>query len=216
MMPITAIPPATDIPMIEPVLRPEELSLGEGVEVGEEAADEDWPPVTVVVTTTPLLVVSWIGPTGVGEKTGDWLVIGLAVGVVLVVVLVCCWVVVEGGVDVVVSVWEVDWSTVDAVVVVGGTAGNVAVVVGGFWALSWRERKRRKREEKKVDFISVVNQKRTSNSHQLFVLTVAVHRRPGPLSFFNAMEIAFGKRKNSSQQMQECTIRNQIHMSFFT
>jgi len=39
-MPITAIPPATDIPMIEPVLRPE-LSSGGGAEVGDGTADED-------------------------------------------------------------------------------------------------------------------------------------------------------------------------------
>jgi len=156
-MPITAIPPATDIPMIEPVLRPE-LSSGGGAEVGDGIADEDWPPVIVMVTATPLLVVSWIKFEVVGEKTGDWLGIEVEAGVVLVLVLVGSWEVGEEGADVAESVLEVDWSTVDTAVVVGRTGGDVVVVVVGLWALSWREKKRRRMEEKKVDlrtFISV-------------------------------------------------------------
>jgi len=40
MMPITATPPATDIPMIEPVLRPE-VSSGETVGVADAEEEED-------------------------------------------------------------------------------------------------------------------------------------------------------------------------------
>lgn len=40
MMPITATPPATDIPMIEPVLRPE-VSSGEAVGVADAEEEED-------------------------------------------------------------------------------------------------------------------------------------------------------------------------------
>jgi len=144
-MPITAIPPATDIPMIEPVLRPE-LSSGGGDEVGDGIADEDWPPVIVMVTATPLLVVSWIKFEVVGEKTGDWLGIEVEAGVVLALVLVGSWEVGEEGADVAESVLEVDWSTVDTAVVVE-TGGGVVVVVG-LWALSWREKKEKKQGRK--------------------------------------------------------------------
>lgn len=85
MMPIKATPPATDIPTIEPVLRPE-LSSGVAVGPADSVDEEVADPVIVTVTSTPLLVVSWTGSEVVGS--GGWEVVEVVdvVEVVLVVV----------------------------------------------------------------------------------------------------------------------------------
>jgi len=54
MIPITATPPATDIPTIEPVPRPESPPPFEAAEVAEGAAElEEVPTETVTMTVLP-------------------------------------------------------------------------------------------------------------------------------------------------------------------
>jgi hypothetical protein len=67
MMPITATPPATDMPTMEPMLRPPLSELPPPVWVGEAEVDDEV-VVTVTVTSDPLIsfVVNCEGEEGGG------------------------------------------------------------------------------------------------------------------------------------------------------
>lgn len=76
---MTAIPPATARPTIEPVPKPEDLSSSPSSGAVEEellGAEDVAEPVIVIVTSTPLEVVS-----ETGKDEDDW--VGVAEGVVL-------------------------------------------------------------------------------------------------------------------------------------
>lgn len=155
-MPMTATPPQTDIPTIDPVLRPEDFGLLESW--SDEAgvlADEDGEPETgtVTVTTEPLGAVLsdsvLLGATGGGVGVLAGGVVGVLEGVVVGVVGVLLDEVVPppglesespppGGVEVS-PAGGVDVGGVEAGVEVGvGVGVGVGVSDGVFDKLSWR------------------------------------------------------------------------------
>jgi hypothetical protein len=70
MIPMTATPPATDMPTIEPVERPFETGFGGSEGTGlEEPGGADWGTVMVTSTMLPPSAVLWI-TVGVGGRDG--------------------------------------------------------------------------------------------------------------------------------------------------
>jgi hypothetical protein len=126
MTPMTATPPATDSPIIEPVPNPElvvdvlvlEAAAPEELAVSDKVCVKVWVP-ALVGEEVKLVGVVTDEMEDDADVVGVVADVGVVVGVVVVggVLLVACWVV-DGGVEVVPGV-EVDVGVLDELVGIG-------------------------------------------------------------------------------------------------